>query len=163
MDRHTGRLRGRVCELYPHGSLNHLYGAFLPGSLEPIIIYLVHGPYSVYFRILPCVHASLSQDGFYLKGLWVAWPQLASHPFDLQAAFLHMYGWGGFLTSRMRNIWSGQGPVSSLIRPAVLILEFWSLGNESPITLPWGYPSTSCLKSPLRDVNQKKKKTLLGK
>ena len=87
---------------------------------------------------------------------------LASHTFDLQAAFLHRYGWGGFLTSRMRNVWSGQGPVSSLIRPAVLILEFWSLGNESPITLPWGYPSTSCLKSPLRDVNQKKK-NFIGK
>ena len=31
---------------------------------------------------------------------------------------------------------SGQGPVSSLNCPAVLILQFWSIGNESSITLP---------------------------
>ena len=33
VDRHFGRLRGRVPELCPHGSLNHLYGAFLSGFL----------------------------------------------------------------------------------------------------------------------------------
>ena len=37
----------------------------------------------------------------------------------------------------MRNMWSGQGPVSSLNCPAVHLLELWSKGNESPIALPW--------------------------
>ena len=34
-------------------------------------------------------------------------------------------------------MWSGQGPASSLNCPAILLLEFQSIGNESPITLPW--------------------------
>ena len=41
------------------------------------------------------------------------------------------------MTSSMRNIWSGQGPASSLNCPAILFLEFWSLGNEFPIALLW--------------------------
>ena len=36
-----------------------------------------------------------------------------------------------------RNMWSGQGPPSSLNCPAILILEFRSTGNESQIVLPW--------------------------
>ena len=36
-----------------------------------------------------------------------------------------------------RNMWSGQGPPSSLNCPAILILEFRSTGNESRIVLPW--------------------------
>ena len=32
--------------------------------------------------------------------------------------------------------WSGQGPASSLSCPTILISEFWSTRNESPITLP---------------------------
>ena len=52
-------------ELLHHGHLNHLHGAFLPGSLWPIIlICLVLSLYLVYLRILPCVYTSLSQDGF---------------------------------------------------------------------------------------------------
>ena len=40
----------------PRGSLNYLYGVFLLGFLWPIIlICLVHSPYLVYLRILPCV------------------------------------------------------------------------------------------------------------
>ena len=42
----------------------------------------------------------------------------------------------GLMTLRMRNMWSGQGLASSLNRPAIDILEFWSAGNESPVTLP---------------------------
>ena len=58
-----GRLRRRV----PHGSLNYLHGAFLLGFLWPIIlICLVRSAHLVYLGVLPvCVHASLSQDGFY--------------------------------------------------------------------------------------------------
>ena len=83
-----------------------------------------------------CVHASLSQDGFYPKGLWVDHP-LTSPPFDLQGAFLCMCGPGGLLTSRMREMWPGQGPASCLNCPALLVLESQFTGNESPIALPW--------------------------
>ena len=62
---------------------------------------------------------------------------LASLPCSLQGASLHMCGQRQLLTSRMRNMSSGQGPTSSFDCPAVLTLEFWSKGNESPIALPW--------------------------
>ena len=75
MDRHTGRLRGTVPELHPCGILNHLYETFLLVFLWPVIlICLVHSPYLVYLRILPCcASTSLSQDGSYCKGIWIAW------------------------------------------------------------------------------------------
>ena len=48
-----GRLRRGKRELRPHGKLNHLYGAFFPGSLRPIILICqAHSPYLVYLRIL---------------------------------------------------------------------------------------------------------------
>ena len=37
----------------------------------------------------------------------------------------------------MRNMWSGKGPFFSPSCPAILVLEFWSIQNESPIALPW--------------------------
>ena len=41
----------------PRGSLTHLYGAFLPGFLWPVILLcLVLSPYLVYLRVLPCVY-----------------------------------------------------------------------------------------------------------
>ena len=56
VDRYTGRLRGRVPESCPHGSLPYFYGAFLLVSRWPVIfICLVHSPYLVYLRILPYV------------------------------------------------------------------------------------------------------------
>ena len=56
VDRQMGRLRGKVSEFHPHSGLNFIYGAFLPGFLWPIIlICLVHSPYLVYLRIIPCV------------------------------------------------------------------------------------------------------------
>ena len=70
-----------------------------------------------------CAHISLSQDGFYQRDIWVEY-QLAPLCFDLQGAFPHMRGQRGLLTLRMRNMWSGQGPASSLNCLAVLILEF---------------------------------------
>ena len=95
---------------------------------------------------LVCARASLSQDGFHWRGLWVE-HSLASFPFDLLGAFLHMCGWGDLLTLRLRIIWSGQGPASSLNYPAILILVFQSIGSEFPIALPrgWGSSSTSYL------------------
>ena len=59
------------------------------------------------------------------------------------------------LTWRMRNMWSGQGPAFSLNYPAILVLEFWPSGNESPIALPWGDPCTSCL-SPMAKTPRSK-------
>ena len=51
----------------------------------------------------------------------------------------------------MRNMWSGQGPASSLNCSASLALELQSAGSESPVALPWvggdGGASTSGLSS----------------
>ena len=45
----------------------------------------------------------------------------------------------GFLTLENEKYVVWQGPVSSLNCPAILILEFQSMGNESSIALPsWG-------------------------
>ena len=42
------------------GSLNHIYGAFLPCFPWPIILLcLALSPYLVYLRVLPCVRTSL--------------------------------------------------------------------------------------------------------
>ena len=58
-------------ESCPCGSLNHLYGAFLPGFLWPIILLcLAPSPYLAYLRVLPCVHVHLlakmdsSEEGY---------------------------------------------------------------------------------------------------
>ena len=84
-----------------------------------------------------CVQASFSQMDSTEKASGQSIPWHHS-PFDFPEAFMHICGWGGFLTLRMRNMWSGQGPAFSLICPAVLTLEFQSTGNESQIILPWG-------------------------
>ena len=56
---------GSETESRPYGSLNHSYGAYLPGVLWPIILLgLVLSVYLVYLNDLPRVHASLSQEGF---------------------------------------------------------------------------------------------------
>lgn len=49
-----------------------------------------------------------------------------------------MCDWGGLLTSEMRNMWSGLGPASSVKCPVILVLGYWSIGNDSPIALHWG-------------------------
>ena len=84
-----------------------------------------------------CAHTTLGQDGFYCRGLWLKY-LLASLPFDLQGTTRPMCSQGGLLTSRRRNTWSGKGPASSLNCPAIVILDFWSIENESPTTLSWG-------------------------
>ena len=53
---------------------------------------------------------------------------------------------GGSLAFGMRNTWYVQASASSLNCPAILVLEFLSIENESPIALSWGGPSASCLK-----------------
>ena len=104
----------------------------LPGS---------HSMFSLSQDPSMCAHAPLSQDELYCKDLWVEHP-LTSLPIDLHGIFLCVCGLGGLLTSRVRNMWSGRGSVSSLSCPAFLILEFQSTGNQFPIALPcvgqWG-------------------------
>lgn len=75
-----------------------------------------------------CVHASFSPNGYYHRGL------LESLPFDFQGASCACHR-EGLLIARMRNMWFGQGPSSTLNCPAVLVLELLSMGNDSPITL----------------------------
>ena len=54
--------------------------------------------------------------------------------FDSQGAFLSTCGQGGLLTLGMRNMWSEQGSASSSLNcPAILVLKFWFIRNESPI------------------------------
>ena len=72
MGKRMDRLRGKIPELCPHGNLNNYVGAFfsdfplanqfdLPGSQ---FIWYISDPSML-------VHASLSQNEFYCKGLWV--------------------------------------------------------------------------------------------
>ena len=125
--------------------------AFHPGALSQKNLLLCQhvSPQTIHFRVLDkspvsgpgrgrpsCnTHASLSQDGFYWRGIWVE-HLLTSLPFDLQGAFLSICGQEDLLTLRMRNIWSKQGPASSFNCLAILILEFQSMRNKAPIALP---------------------------
>ena len=54
---------GSERESRPRGSLNHLYGAFLPGFLWPItLLCLVLSPHLVYLSVLPCVRAKVDSS-----------------------------------------------------------------------------------------------------
>ena len=118
-----------------HGNLKHFYGIFLPNFLWLVIlICLVHSPYLVHLRILPCVWSRwilpqrpMGRTSLDMTPLWLP-----------RSLFCAMCVWGGLLTLGMRNMWSVQGPASSLNCPAILVLEFWSMDNESPIAFPWG-------------------------
>ena len=59
---------------------------------------------SGFFQGLPmCSHASLSQDGFRWRGLWVGWHHSL---FYLQGTSLFLYSQKGLLDLRMRNMQS---------------------------------------------------------
>ena len=92
-------------------------------------------------------HTSLSQDDFYQKGRWVEYPLtslLLWPPRSLSAGMWSRRSHDSlnekWMRSWMRNVWSGQGPASSLICAAILILEFQSIGNESLAALLWWVP-----------------------
>jgi len=71
-DKHMDRLRGKIPELSPRGSLNNYVGEFFLIFLWPIIlICLVHSSFGISQDPSMFVHASLSQNEFYCKGLWV--------------------------------------------------------------------------------------------
>ena len=104
----TSRLRGRVPESRLCSSLSYLYAAFSSGF--PLTSHFDFPGSESKFGLPQdpslCVHASLSQDGFFQGGLWVAWHHVTSLPFDLQGAFLCLHSQGSLLTLRMRNMWS---------------------------------------------------------
>ena len=113
---------GSERESSSHASLNHLYGAFLPGFLWPLILLcLALSPYLVYLRVLPCVRTSLSQDRFYRRGLWVGWHHLlwgdAPSLLSYKEPFCTYVPGKVSLTLRIRHMWSlyllsGQGSAS---------------------------------------------------
>ena len=87
-----------------------------------------------------CAHISLSQDGVYHKGISL-WP-----PRSLFCTCVVRK------VSRLRekNMWSRQSPAFSVNCPAILFLEFQSIGSESSIALPCegtGGASASCFSS----------------
>ena len=83
-------------------------------------------------------HSSRSQDGFYLRGLWIVsiTPLLTSK----EPVYIVQSGRSSDFKKEKYGVsylLSGQSPASSPTCPAINILEFQSTGNESPITLPW--------------------------
>ena len=141
-----GRLKGRVPELHPHGTLNHLYEVFLTIFPWPIIlICLIHIPYLVYLRILLCVHVSqprwiLPQRHLGRASLDIVTPLACKEPFCACVV------WGSLLTlTRICGLGRAQPP--PLIIKLLSSWEFQSTGNESPTALPAGEggPSAPCL------------------
>ena len=109
------------------GSLDHLHGAVLPGFWWPVILFAWFWVPVWYNSILPCVCASLSQDGFQHRGLWEGWHHLlwsGAPPFwTPKEAFCSQ---GVSLTSRIRNMWS-------------LSFIWAGLSSSLPLTESWGY------------------------
>ena len=119
---------------WPHGSLNHFFGVFVPDFLWPVtLLCLVLSLYLVYLRVLPHVHVHICQPRWGLAKRPTGRLSIAS-----------------FLTSSLEITWprrvswlwelSGNGPTSFL----VLLCMFWSfcpqgvLSLGGPIYLPSG-------------------------
>lgn len=93
---------------------------------------LVHSPYLVYHRILPCVHMHLLAKMDLIERHMgrtaldiLLWP-------SRNLFCTYVVGAISWLRKGKRNMWrSGQGPASSLI--VLLILEFPVHGGKSPI------------------------------
>ena len=113
VNRHMGRLRGRVPELGPCGGLNRLDRAFLPVFLWPIIlICLVHSPYLVHHRTLPCLRTHLLAKIDPTTSIWVEHPLTSLFLWPARSPFCagmveEVSGPG------TRNMWSGQGSAFS--------------------------------------------------
>lgn len=145
MDRSRGRLRGSILESCPSGSLNYFYGGFLVSFGQSFDLPGSQSIFDISQDPLMCVHTSLSQDIFQQKGSGWNTPWHNS-PLASKGPILCICAQGSLLTSRTRNIWSGQGLASSLNCPDIG-LEFQSIENEFPIALPLRgmFPSASCL------------------
>ena len=85
-----------------------------------------------------CSHASLSQDRFYRRGLWEICITQHHSLFDFQEVFLCLCGWGGLLTSIMRNIWSLVFYLDKAQPPPSVVLLFlsWSISSGGRGDLP---------------------------
>ena len=103
VDRHTGGLRERVAPSWQFKSL--IWGI---SSMFPLTNHFDLSDSESIFGVSQafpmCAHASLSQDGFYQRGLCVGLVTWHDSPFDLQGAFLHVCSREGLLTSRMRSL-----------------------------------------------------------
>ena len=110
VDKHVSKTQREHLWVAPWGSLNHFYGAFLPGFLWPVmmICWFTVCIYLAYLRILLCVSTHLlAKMHFTAKayGWSISWH--CPPPSELQGVFLHMRGPGGLLTSsRTRNMGS---------------------------------------------------------
>ena len=138
VDTHKGGLRGRVPGHALMAVWITLIGHFFWVSFGQSLWFAwftIHIWYiSESSHVYTCI---VNQSGYYYKGIWVG--NIPSHnsPVASKEPFMCMCCQGGLLTLGMRGMWSGQGPASCLNCPANLILEFQSVGNESPIALPW--------------------------
>ena len=117
-------------ELRPRGSLNHLYGAFLPGFLWPIILLcLVLSSYLVYLRVPLCVCVNLLAKK---DSREEACEQVDITPFlTSKAPHCACIARKISLTLRMRNMWSLSficAGCSFSLAPA--ILEYLSTGDK---------------------------------
>ena len=119
MDRHTGGLRERVAPLRQFESF--MWGI---SSRFPLADHFdLPGSKSIFaicqdFPMCSC--ASLSQDGFYRRGLWVDLATWHHSPFDLQGAFCSwvvrevswLWEWG--ICGLLSSFWAGPSILSQL-------------------------------------------------
>ena len=146
VDKHMGRLRGRVPEwrfelpLWGISSGFRLANHFdLPGSRS--IFGLTQDPPM-------CVHTSLTKGESYQRGALSTASLDFAPSLACKEPFLCTCGWGGLLTSGRRNMWSEQGLASSLNCAAVLVLEVCSsqgMNLQSLYSGVAGGPPASCL------------------
>ena len=94
-----------------------------------------------------CAHASLSQDGFYQKGIWKYHPLSLLPVWPARNIFWACVVWEVSWFQNEKRCGLGRAQPPRLNCPAILVLEFLSIGNESPVTLPWEGPSASCLRT----------------
>ena len=123
----------------PCGNLNHFYGAFLLGFLWQIILLCM---------VLVCIRYILGTSHVCTCISQPRWILLKRHLGGTSVDMTPLWPPSGpFCTYvvqevsqllKMRTMWSVQGPASSLNCPAILVLEFQAIGNESPIALLWG-------------------------
>ena len=93
-------------------------------------------------------YTTLSQDELHHKGLWVEHPLTSLSFWSLRSFPEHVYlGRSPDLENEKYVVWVGP----NFNCPAIFVLEFWSIGNELPITLPLGASSTACLKMRMKD------------
>ena len=129
---------GREC-LWTPGGLNYFYGVFLLGFLRPVISDLPGSQFIFSISQDPpmCAHTTLSQDGFYWRGIWVENIPWHQSPLAFREPLLLVHDQGGLLTSRKETCGPGRAQPPPL--KVLLFLSFWSTRSESPIALPQGW------------------------